>query len=45
MLETLLDKIATCKGKTESLKAKIKKALFYPTAVITVVAILIPRSS
>ena len=39
-LETLLDKIATYKEKTESLKAKIKKALFYPTAVITV-AILI----
>jgi len=40
VLETLLDKIATYKEKTESLKAKIKKALFYPTAVI-VVAILI----
>ncbi len=40
VLETLLDKIATYKEKTESLKAKIKKALFYPTAVI-IVAILI----
>jgi len=40
VLETLLDKIATYKEKTESLKSKIKKALFYPTAVI-VVAILI----
>jgi len=40
VLETLLHKIATYKEKTESLKAKIKKALFYPTAVI-VVAILI----
>lgn len=40
VLETLLDKIATYKEKTESLKAKIKKALFYPTAVI-VIAILI----
>ena len=40
VLETLLDKIATYKEKTESLKAKIKKALFYPVAVI-VVAILI----
>ena len=39
-LETLLDKIATYKEKTESLKGKIKKALFYPTAVI-VVAVLI----
>ncbi|MCB1788642.1 MAG: type II secretion system F family protein [Gammaproteobacteria bacterium] len=40
VLETLLDKIATYKEKTESLKSKIKKALFYPTAVV-VVAILI----
>jgi len=34
VLETLLDKIATYKEKIESLKGKIKKALFYPTAVI-----------
>lgn len=34
VLETLLDKIATYKEKTESLKGKIKKALTYPTAVI-----------
>jgi len=40
VLETLLDKIATYKEKTESLKGKIKKALFYPIAVI-LVAILI----
>ena len=40
VLETLLDKIATYKEKTESLKGKIKKALFYPVAVI-VVAIVI----
>lgn len=40
VLETLLDKIATYKEKTESLKGKIKKALFYPVAVI-VVAILV----
>ncbi|MGB7214989.1 MAG: type II secretion system F family protein, partial [Gammaproteobacteria bacterium] len=33
-LETLLDKIATYKEKTEAIKAKIKKALFYPTAVV-----------
>ena len=39
-LETLLDKIATYKEKTESLKAKIKKAMFYPAAVI-VVAIVV----
>jgi len=36
VLDTLLDKIATYKEKTEALKAKIKKALFYPTAVIVV---------
>ena len=39
-LETLLDRIATYKEKTEALKAKIKKALTYPTAVV-VVAILV----
>lgn len=36
ILEDLLDKIATYKEKTESIKAKIKKALFYPAAVIIV---------
>ncbi|MGH7928192.1 MAG: type II secretion system F family protein, partial [Candidatus Binatia bacterium] len=35
-LEALLDKIATYKEKTEALKGKIKKALFYPAAVIVV---------
>lgn len=39
-LETLLDKIATYKEKTESLKRKIKKALFYPAAVIVVAFIV-----
>jgi type IV pilus assembly protein PilC len=39
-LETLLDKIATYKEKTEAIKKKIKKALFYPTAVV-VVAIVV----
>jgi type IV pilus assembly protein PilC len=39
-LETLLDKIATYKEKTEALKKKIKKALFYPAAVM-VVAIIV----
>jgi len=34
VLETLLDKIATYKEKTEAIKAKIKKALFYPAAVL-----------
>ena len=41
VLETLLDKIATYKEKTESLKGKIKKALFYPTAVIVVAIIIV----
>ena len=36
ILEGLLDKIATYKEKTEALKAKIKKALTYPIAVIIV---------
>ncbi|SNS26450.1 type II secretion system F family protein [Pseudomonas segetis] len=39
-LEGLLDRIATYKEKTESLKAKIKKAMNYPIAVI-VVAIIV----
>ncbi len=39
-LETLLDKIATYKEKTEALKKKIKKALFYPTAVLAVAIIV-----
>ncbi len=40
MLETLLDKIATYKEKTESLKAKIKKALTYPISVLVVAAVV-----
>jgi type IV pilus assembly protein PilC len=39
-LETLLDRIATYKEKTEALKAKIKKAMNYPIAVV-VVAIIV----
>lgn len=39
-LETMLDRIATYKEKTEQLKAKIKKALTYPIAVI-IVAIVV----
>ena len=35
-LETLLEKIATYKEKSESLKAKIKKALVYPVSVLVV---------
>jgi type IV pilus assembly protein PilC len=40
VLEGLLDKIATYKEKTEYLKSKIKKAMFYPAAVI-IVAIIV----
>lgn len=39
-LETMLDRIATYKEKTEALKAKIKKALTYPIAVIVVAVIV-----
>ena len=39
-LETMLDRIATYKEKTERLKAKIKKAMSYPIAVV-VVAIVV----
>lgn len=35
-LETMLDRIASYKEKTEQLKAKIKKAMTYPIAVIIV---------
>ncbi|MCU7846647.1 MAG: type II secretion system F family protein [Candidatus Thiodiazotropha sp. (ex Lucinoma kastoroae)] len=34
VLETLLHKIATYKEKTESIKGKIKKAMFYPAAIV-----------
>ena len=40
VLETLLDRIATYKEKTESIKGKIKKAMFYPAAVM-IVAVLV----
>lgn len=39
-LETMLDRIATYKEKTEALKAKIKKALTYPIAVIVVALVV-----
>ncbi len=39
-LEVMLDRVATYKEKTEQLKAKIRKALTYPTAVV-VVAIVV----
>lgn len=39
-LEALLDKIATYKEKTEAIKTKVRKAMFYPSAVI-IVAIIV----
>jgi type IV pilus assembly protein PilC len=36
VLDTVLDTVATYKEKTETLKAKIKKALFYPMMVLAV---------
>ena len=39
-LEAVLEKVATYKEKTEALKKKIKKALFYPAAVLAVAVIV-----
>lgn len=39
-LEVMLDRVATYKEKTEQLKAKIKKALTYPIAVVVVALIV-----
>ncbi len=39
-LESLLDKIATYQEKTEAIKKKVKKALFYPTAVLVVAVVV-----
>jgi type IV pilus assembly protein PilC len=39
-LETLLDRIATYKEKTEALKAKVKKAMTYPISVLVVALIV-----
>lgn len=36
ILDSLLDKIATYKEKTEAIKGKIKKAMFYPISVLVV---------
>jgi type IV pilus assembly protein PilC len=40
VLEALLDKIATYKEKSESMKKKIKKALTYPASVVAVALIV-----
>jgi type IV pilus assembly protein PilC len=39
-LETMLDRLATYKEKSEALKAKIKKAMNYPIAVIVVALVV-----
>ena len=39
-LETLLDKVATYKEKTEALKKKIKKAMTYPLSVLVVALVV-----
>jgi type IV pilus assembly protein PilC len=39
-LETIYDRIATYKEKAEALKSKIKKAMFYPVAVVVVAFIV-----
>ncbi|MEP6389313.1 MAG: type II secretion system F family protein [Halioglobus sp.] len=39
-LETMLDRVATYKEKTEQLKAKIRKAMTYPIAVIVVALVV-----
>ena len=40
ILDTLLDRLATYKEKTLAVKAKIKSALFYPTAIMVVAFII-----
>ncbi|MFK8021230.1 MAG: type II secretion system F family protein [Pseudomonadales bacterium] len=39
-LETMLDRVATYKEKTEALKSKIKKAVTYPIAVVVVATVV-----
>ncbi|ENY72920.1 type II secretion system F family protein [Aeromonas diversa] len=39
-LETIFDRVATYREKTEALKSKIKKAMFYPTMVILVAIVV-----
>lgn len=39
-LETMLDRIATYKEKTEILKTKIKKAMTYPISILTIALIV-----
>lgn len=39
-LETLLDRVATYKEKTEALRAKVKKAMTYPISVLVVAGVV-----
>ena len=39
-LETMLDRLATYKEKSEALKAKIKKAMTYPIAIVIIATIV-----
>lgn len=39
-LETMLDRIATYKEKTEELKAKIKKAMTYPISILVIALVV-----
>ncbi len=39
-LETMLDKVATYKEKTEALKSKIKKAVMYPVIVVVAAVVV-----
>ena len=41
ILDSLLDRLATYKEKTQAIKGKIKSALFYPIAIIAVAPITI----
>ena len=41
ILDNILEEIATYKEKIEAIKGKIKSALFYPTAVLSVAVIII----
>ncbi len=41
ILDDLLDRLATYKEKMQAIKAKIKSALFYPTAVVIVAALVL----
>ena len=39
-LETIYDRISTYKEKSEALKSKVKKAMFYPAAVLAVAGVV-----